>query len=237
MNERVESIFVGDSTTMGAFVATPSGAGPHPAMVVIAGAGGVDAGVTEITRRLAAAGYYAVAPDMFHRMDPREWDGETTRAPKLTDTWIIEDVNAALAHIQSQSTVRTDRIGIMGFCMGGRVSLMMAAVNPAFKASVPFYPGNSLAPRPDGPSAFDRLKDVSCPILGFFGAEDQNPSPEDMQKLDEELTRLGKPHQFHSMPGAAHNFMGFNNPQTYRVSAATTAWPLALAFLQEHLVG
>ncbi|MDA1216430.1 MAG: dienelactone hydrolase family protein [Chloroflexi bacterium] len=147
MKERVESIFVDDGTTMGAFVASPSSAGPHPAMVVIAGAG-----VTEITRRLAAAGYYAVAPDMFHPLDPREWDGETTRAPKLTDTWIIADVNAAVAHIQSQSTVKTDRIGIMGFCMGGRVSLMMAAVNPAFKASVPFYPGNSLAPRPDGPA-------------------------------------------------------------------------------------
>jgi carboxymethylenebutenolidase len=237
MKERVESIFVDDGSTMGAFVASPSGAGPHPAMVVIAGAGGVDAGVTEITRRLATAGYYAVAPDMFHRLDPREWDGETTRAPKLTDTWIISDVNAALAHIQSQSTVRTDRIGIMGFCMGGRVSLMIAAVNPAFKASVPFYPGNSLAPRPDGPSAFDRLKDVSCPILGFFGTEDQNPSPEDMQKLDEELTRLGKPHTFHSMPGAGHAFMSFDNPQTYRVSAEMAAWPLALAFLQERLAG
>ena len=235
MSERVESLLVEDGSSMGAFVAVPVSEGPHPAVIVISGAAGVDTSITDIARHLAGEGYYAIAPDLFHRLDSRDWDGKTTRAPKLTDTWIIADIEASISYIQSHIGIQGNPIGIIGFCMGGRVSLLGATINPSIGASICFYPGNSMAPRADGPSAIERLKNAVCPILCIFGANDENPSPNDMQQLSEELKKYDKEHEFHSMPNAGHNFMDSYNEQTYRASASEAAWPLVTSFLKKHL--
>ena len=232
MPEGWENLTVGGQA-MRAFTAAPEGSGPFPAVVVAMHAGGVDPFIQEMTRRLGAAGYLAIAPDLYHLQEP---GGENSnRMGRLRDNEIIQDVNATVEFLQAKSVVRGDQIGIVGFCMGGRVVFLMAAVNPAFKAAVPFYAGNMWKAWGDGPSPFEQLATTHSPVLAFFGEEDGNPSPEEMRQLDAELTRLGKPHEFRSYPGAGHAYMDSTNPNRYRQDAADASWPIALGFFEKHL--
>ena len=232
--ERWEHIQV-NGQTMGAFTARPEAGVRLPAVVVAQHGYGVDAFVQEMTRRVAAAGYLGIAPDLYHHHGPDASEDVRARVARLRDAEVIADVNATVAFLQRQDTVLADRIGIMGFCMGGRVVYLMAAVNPAFRAAIPFYGGGTMAPWGEGLSPFDRLGDIGCPLLGFFGGKDTNPSPQDREKLDAELTRRGKSHQFHVYEGAGHGYMDFTNPSRYHADAAQGSWPSVVEFLSRHL--
>ncbi len=91
-----------------------------------------------------------------------------------------------------------------------------------------------MVPWGEGPSPFDLSKDIDCPVLGLFGEDDPNPSPSDVAKLDAELTKLGKTHEFHSYPGAGHAFMNEGRP-SYRPEAAEDAWMKCVAWFDKHL--
>jgi len=224
-----------DGSRMRMHVSAPEGSGPFPAMVVIQHQGGVDHFTQDMTKRLAECGYVAAAPDLYHRDGPDCTDDIVTRRTRLRDRGIIDDVNAAVSFLQSQDIVDRARLGIIGFCMGGRVVYLMAAASPAFKAAVAYYPGNTFrAWGRDLPSPFERTSEIRCPVLGHFGAEDKNPSPEDMQKLDRELTKFNKPHEFYSYPNAAHAFMD-TTKESYRQHADEASWPRTLSFLERHL--
>jgi carboxymethylenebutenolidase len=97
-----------------------------------------------------------------------------------------------------------------------------------------YYGGDTFSPWGVGPSPFERSKDIHCPIMGHFGEDDKNPSPVDMRKLDAELTRLNKPHEFHSYANAAHAFANFGSG-AYREHAATASWPRTFEFFRKHL--
>jgi carboxymethylenebutenolidase len=120
--------------------------------------------------------------------------------------------------------------------MGGRLVYLMSAASKELKAGVMFYGSSTMVPFGDGPSPFDRTREIGCPIQGHFGADDQNPSPEDMRKLDAEMTRLDKPHEFHSYANAAHAFANFGSPN-YREPAAKASWPRTFGFFSKHLKG
>src|SRR6267142_2551583 len=98
-----------------------------------------------------------------------------------------------------------------------------------------FYGGNIMKPWGDGPAPFDLTSRITCPIVGFFGADDTNPSPEDVMKIDAELTKHGKPHEFHMYEGAGHAFLNFMNAERHRPKQAAEAWPKMLAFLDQHV--
>jgi len=221
------------------YASLPTGPGPHPAVVIAFHVGGVDEFDKVMADRLAAEGYVAVVPDLFHRLSPAALNGPRLgRLDYLSDPDIIADMNAAVDFLKGQSSVNSDRIGVTGFCMGGRVTWLMAATNPIFKAAVPFYGGNIMSPWGAAEQApFALTSGINCPILFHFGATDGNPSPADQAKLDAELTRLGKPHQFYSYPGAGHAFMDFTNPERYHAEAAQAAWPRTLEFFATHLQG
>ncbi len=129
-----------------------------------------------------------------------------------------------------------ERIGIVGYCMGGRVAYLMAAVNPHLQAAVSYYGGKIMVPWGDGPAPFERTPAMHCPLLGLFGEDEGNPSPADMRQLDAELTRLGKVHKFHSYPGAGHAFMN-RRGERYRADADQDSWPKTLEFFARHLSG
>ena len=228
-----ESIKV-DGADMRLYVSVPSGTGPFPAVVVIQHQGGVDDFMEEMTQRVASAGYAAVAPDLYHRDGPDCKDDGPTRRARLLDVNVIKDVNATVDFLTGHRLVESDRLGIIGFCMGGRVSYLMAAANPHLKAAVAYYGGNIMVPWGEGPAPFERTAEMHCPLLGLFGAEDANPSPTDMRQLDAELTRLGKLHEFHSYPGAGHAFMN-RRGERYRADADSESWPKTLAFFAKHL--
>ena len=223
-----------DGSLMKLYLGLPDGQGPFPALVVIQHQGGVDEFVQEMVKKIAGAGYASVAPDLYHRDAPDCQDDGPTRRARLRDLTVIKDVNAAAAFLKGHNSVDAERLGIIGFCMGGRVSYLGAATNSNFKAAVAYYGGNIFIPWGEGPTPFDRTAEIHCPLIGHFGEEDKNPSPEDMRKLDAELTKHGKAHEFHSYPGAGHAFMNkWSN--SYRAPAEEASWPKTLDFLGRYL--
>jgi len=223
-----------DGGAMRCYVTTPGGAGPQPAVVVIQHAGGVDDFVRTMTDHIAGAGFVGIAPDLYHRDDPNSGDDVMTRMGRLRDRSIVTDVLAAIAHVKTLPETRSDRIGITGFCMGGRVAYLMAAHSADIKAAVVFYGGNIMAPWGEGPPPFDLSERIAAPVLGLFGEEDGNPNPADVAKIDAELTRLGKAHEFHSYAGAGHAFMTEGRP-SYRPDAASDAWSKCVAWFDRYL--
>ena len=211
---------------------------PFPAVVVAQHATGVDAFIQDICDRLAAAGYAAVAPNLYHRVtDPALLNEQPRPRPAalLSDPDIVADINATVDWLLNHDAVQSDRIGVTGFCMGGRVAWLAAATNSNFAAVVPYYGGNLTATWGAGDTApFDLAVQIDCPMLFHFGEMDANPSSEDMRALDAELDRLGKAHQFYSYPGADHAFM---NPSggRYQQAAAEASWPRTVEFFDQHL--
>lgn len=226
-----------DGKAMDIYVSMPEGSGPFPGIVVIHHMSGVDPFTRSIAERLAGEGYAAVAPNLYHRNSESERAAATGPKDLLKDPQVIADVNAAADHLRSHTSVDGNALGIIGFCMGGRVVWLGAATNPHFKAAVPYYGGSIMLPWGDiDQTPFDRAVGIDCPILFHFGELDTNPSPEDMAKLDGELTRLGKAHQFYTYPDAKHGFMNHNGPG-YNQEATDAAWPRTMAFFSEHLSG
>ena len=218
------------------YVSHPEGAGPFPGVVVIQHQGGVDAFIEEITQRIAEAGYFGVAPELYHRDPPDCNDDSPTRRGRLRDVTVIKDVNAAVDYLRGQKSVDKERFAIIGFCMGGRVAYLMASAIPSFRAAVDYYGGNAFRPWGDGPSPFERTAEIHCPVLGQFGGKDKNPSPDDVRKLGVELTRLGKVHEFYSYPNADHGFMR-KTSEAYHPESAEASWPRTLDFFRRFLVG
>jgi len=229
-----EKVKVGDSN-MRAYVSVPEGARRVPGIVVVQGQTGVD-DVVQFSDLAAQSGFIAAAPDLYHGDPPDCKDDWPTRRLRLTGAMVIADINATVGFLKSQNSVDPGRIGIVGFCMGGRAVYLMCAVNREIKAGVMYYGGDTFSPWGDGPSPFERTKDINCPIMGHFGEEDKNPSPADMRKLDAELTRLGKSHEFYSYPNAAHAFANFGSAN-FREHAANASWPRTFGFFVKHLKG
>ncbi len=213
---------------MDVYVATPEGAGPFPAVVLSFHRGGIDAFTRDRADRLAREGFIAAAPDLFHRMPP-----ETENPlPLLNDKHIIEDIAATVDHLKGKSEC-DGRMAIGGHCMGGRIAFLGAAVNPAFQAAVIYYGGNMFKTWGEGETPpFDLLSGIKGPVIGFFGNDDKNPSPEDVSKIDAELTRLGIDHEFHRYDGAGHAFQNFLSEAQYREAAEKDSWSKTLGFLK-----
>lgn len=222
-----------DNSSMRLYVSLPETDRPAPGIIVIQGQSGVE-DFLEVTRMIAREGFVAVAPDLFHR-DPADCqdDGPQRRA-RLRDESVIRDVNAALRFLKSHPRVASQRLGIVGFCMGGRVVYLTSAAIPELKAGVMYYGSDTMRPWGPGPSPFERTAEIHCPILGHFGEEDRNPSPADKQTLDAELTRLGIIHEFYSYPAAGHAFANLGSAK-YIEQAAAASWPRTFAFFARHL--
>ncbi len=227
-----------DGAPMRTFVARPDDAGDAPdtpAVLVIQHAGGVDQFVQGMSRRLAAAGFVAAAPELYHRQDPPP-EQPLERMALLRDDEIVADCNAVLDHLGAGGAAGTGRpVAVVGFCMGGRVAYLLAAASDRLRGAVAFYGGNTRLAWGEGAAPFDRLGEIACPVLGFFGGRDGNPSPEDRDAIDAELTRHGVEHRFESFAGAGHGYMDFTNPTRYHTEAAAESWPLTVQFLGRHL--
>ena len=219
--------------TMGVFVAAPEGPGPHPAALVAHHRGGVDGFTRHVAARVAELGIVAVAPNFYHR---RPADEDPVASMKhLKDGELVDDINAVVRHLLSLPTVRKDKVGIVGHCLGGRVAYLGLAWNPVFKAAVLLYHGNIFEERGEGmPAPFELTSNIHCPVIGFFGKDDHNPSPEMVARLSREFARLGIRHIFHSYDGAGHAFQDHTG-HNYREAAALAAWPKLLAFLDAEL--
>ena len=230
MTTRWETIEVGGSP-MRVYLGVPERSGTRPGVVIAQHAGGVDIPIQDAVNRLHAEGYLAAAPELFHRQ-PKDVKDNISRVGLLKAGEVIADMNATLGLIKKQGNVGS--LGVMGFCMGGRVSYLMACANSELRAAAVFYGGSILKPWGDDPAPLERSKDIGCPVIGFSGTEDKNPSPEDMRKISAELTRLGKWHEFHLYNDADHAFCNFS-AERYRPRVARAAWGELLAFFDLYL--
>ena len=224
-----------DGSEMPLYVSLPDTDRAVPGIVVVHGRSGLEDFIKDTTRMLAQLGYAAAAPNLYHRDGPDCKDDNTARKARLRDASIIRDIESAIGFLRNHKQVGAGRLGIVGFCMGGRIVYLMASASKELRAGVMFYGSSTMEPFGAGPSPFERTREVSCPIQGHFGAEDENPSPADMHRLDAELTKFGKSHEFHSYPGAAHAFVNIGS-SNYRPHAAALSWPKALDFFSRQLV-
>ena len=225
-----------DNSPMGLYLSQPDGPGPFPAIIVIQNKYGVKEFTQEMTRRVAEAGYVGIAPLLYHRTGEPNSEEEIEKIrPARSDTNVINDLNGTINYLKGCAKADTSRLGIVGFCMGGRVAFLAAAATTSFTAAVDYYGGGVYSKwGSDRPAPSTLAANVSCPIQGHFGMLDTSPSPEEMHKLDAELNRLGKQHEFFYYDNAPH---GFNcaGRKSYRPEADKTSWQRTLEFFATHL--
>ena len=224
-----------DGSSMKIYACRPEGDGPFPAVVVIQHQYGVDRFTEEMTERAGEAGYVAVTPDLYHRDGPDCKDDGPTRRGRVRDVNIIKDIAATVAFLKTSKFVDGHRLAVLGFCMGGRVAYLMAAASTEFRAAISWYGGSCFRPWGEGPTPFERTAQVHCPIQGHFGETDQNPTLEDMAKLDAELAKFGKAHEFFVYRGAGHGFMDAHHPERYHAQADRESWQRGMEFLRKRL--
>ena len=223
-----------DGSPMRICTASPSGDGPFPAVLVTIHGGGIDDFEFDLADKLASEGYISAAPDIFHRQ-PEGLD-RTAKREALTDDGLIADANAGVAWLESTGRADLGRAAILGHCMGGRHAYLGASVNPVYRCVVAYYGGNMFVPwGHDGLSPFDRLSNLKVPVIGFYGNDDVNPSPDDVNKIDAELDKLGVTHEFHRYDGAGHAFQNFMSDESYREGPTKDSWSRTVAFLKQHI--
>lgn len=223
---------------MEAYVAQPKGGGSYPGVVVIQEAFGVNDHIKKVTDRIAAEGYVAIAPDIYHREAERvisyaEMPKAIAALQRVVDSKAMEDVGSAITHLKSQSNVKAGSIGVTGFCMGGRLTYLTAAQHANdIKCAVPYYGGGI----PMGnPSPLSRTKEIKCPMYLFFGAKDQLIPKEHVEQIKAELTANKVPFQLEVYPDAGHGFFCDDRPMSYNEGAAKDAWEKTKAFFAQHL--
>jgi len=217
----------GDEQASG-LLATPEGKGPFPAVVVIQEWWGLNDWVKDQARALAKEGYAALAVDLYRGKVATQQEDAHQLMMGLSPDRALRDLEGAVAFLQARPEVRKDRIGSIGWCMGGRYSLALATEEPALAAVVAYYG----AP-PTDPVAIGRIK---APVMGHFGGEDKGPSPEQVRLFEDLMKKAGKPVDVKIYPGAGHAFANVNNPWGgYRKDAAEDAWARTKAFLARHL--
>lgn len=228
---------------MSAFLARPSTQATFPGVVVVQEAFGLNQHIKDVASRLAREGYVTLAPDLYYRESNAVvgYDNlpEAIRLMgTLADDAVVKDMGAAISYLQGQPGVRGDRVGVTGFCMGGRVAFLTACLNPAIKAAVPFYGGGigrvmqASARTPKAPLEYaDRLR---APMLLFFGGDDPFIPPEEVESIKTRLAALHKDAETVVYPGAPHGFF-CNERESYRADAAKDAWERMLTFFARHL--
>lgn len=202
-----------------------------PGVLVCMHGPGVDDFIRDICERLASSGFAAIAPDFYHRQSEPRVESWT----KIRDTEALRDMAKAINALKDLSGINPEKVGVVGFCMGGRFAFLHAANNPDLGAAVVFHGGNIMVARDGIPSPFEQARNIRAPLLGLFGSEDENPSPLDIRKIDSELTRLGKVHEFNSYEGAGHAFLNFTRPAVFREAQAKEAWEKCIDWLNRYL--
>jgi carboxymethylenebutenolidase len=222
---------------MEAYVAQPKDGGTYPGIVVVQEAFGVNSHIKKVTERIAAEGFVAVAPDIFHRETERiipysEMPKAIATMQRVVDSKAMEDVGGAIAHLKSQSNVKSGSIGVIGFCMGGRLTYLAAAHhNKDVKCAVPFYGGGI----PMGnPSPLSRTGEIKCPMYLFFGAKDPLIPLDQVNQIKAELTAKKIPFQMEIYPEPGHGFF-CDDRGGYHEASAKDAWEKTKAFFAQHL--
>jgi carboxymethylenebutenolidase len=226
------------------YLARPAAEGTYPAIVVIHEAGGLGDHISDVVNRFANIGYVALGVDLYTReggpppMD--DLQALMARLFAMSDERALGDLEGAADLLRARADV-TGKVGCIGFCMGGRYTLLFAGASDRLDAAVDCWGGfidkatledESTPERPTPPlSMAERL---SCPLMAAIGAEDHNPSPELGERLREQAARSGHEVVVQVYEGAGHAFFADYRP-SYRPAPAAMLWEAVVPFLERHL--
>ena len=224
MGEMVQFPFAGGKT--GGYLATPK-QGSGPGVIVIQEWWGLVDHIKDVCDRFAGEGFVALAPDLYHGKSTKSPDeaGKLMMAMRIDEA--ERDLSAAAEYLDTQDSITSDKLGVVGFCMGGALALYTATKNANIGACVVFYGGHPRV-KPD-------LPNLHAPVLGLYGANDRSIPPDAVRELERKTKALGKEIEVKIYEGADHAFFNDTRPQVYNAAAAADAWQRTIAFLRQHL--
>jgi carboxymethylenebutenolidase len=226
-----------------AYFARPLGATSAPGVVVIHHMPGWDEWSKEVVRKFAHHGYAAASPNLYSREGPGSMDDvvAAVRAQGgVPDERCQGDVAGTMKFLRALP-IANGKVGVIGFCSGGRQTYLVACTVPGIDAAVDCWGGRVIASpdqlterQPVAP--IDYTPQLQCPLLGIFGNEDTSPTPADVDKTEEALKAAGKDYEFHRYDGAGHGFFAADRAG-YRPQQAVDGWKKVFAFYGKHLGG
>jgi carboxymethylenebutenolidase len=219
--------------------AMPASGGPFPAILVVQEIFGVHEHIKDLCRRLAKAGYFALAPELYYRqgdVSQMKEIGEILSkvVSKVPDRQVMSDLDAAVAWARGSGKADTARLGITGFCWGGRIVWLYAAHNPNLKAGVAWY-GRLMTDKTENQPKhpLDIVNDIRAPVLGLYGGADQGIPNETVEKMQAALKAAGKPSEIVLYPDTPHAFNADYRP-SYRRQQAEDGWKRMLAWFRKN---
>lgn len=229
--------FKNGADTINGFLARPKAPGKYGAVIVIPGIFGLEDYMKETTAQLAQAGLVGLAVDFYSRKGgaPQTNDFTVLRsfvAENAPDKQIVSDGLAGIEYLKKQSFAN-GKFGVTGFCMGGRITLLIAAASPDISAAAPFYgPVRAMAPVQVAP--MDEAGKIKAVVQGHYGATDMNPKPDDVKEFYAKLKQTNPHGEYFIYEGAGHGFHAYNRP-SFNPEAAKTAWGRATELFQKTL--
>ena len=224
---------------MPAYRAMPDQGGPFPVVLVVQEIFGVHEHIKDICRRLAKLGYLAIAPELYARQGDVSKETNIAKiisdvVSKVPDAQVMSDLDATVAWAKSTGQADTTKLGITGFCWGGRIVWLYAAHNPKLKAGVAWY-GRLITDtdklRPKNP--IDIVSDLKAPVLGLYGEADGGIPVESVEKMRAALKAAGKQAEIVLYPETPHGFYA-DYRESYRKAAADDGWRRLLAWFKQH---
>jgi carboxymethylenebutenolidase len=233
MQKQTVTLKVKDAGDMNAYVVSPDDQKTYPAILVFQEAFGVNNHIKNIAEKIAAKGYIAIAPELFHRTAPpgfvasyTDFDSVKPHMSALSNEALIADVHATYGWLQQNDQVIKNKIGSIGFCLGGRVSFLANASLP-LAASISYYGGSMH-------TIADKAKELHAPQLFFWGGLDKHILPEHINAVIKAMNDAGKEYINTVISYADH---GFNCDErvSYNAKAAKEAWAMTMAFFENNL--
>ena len=223
------------------FLARPART-PAPGVVVIPDVWGLSDHYRGLARRLAEAGFAALAIDPYRKTGRREITDVAAALAwirELPDPLVLETVQEAVDTLAADPAAAGRKVGVIGFCMGGQYALLAACACRGLSACAPFYGmvryAPDLDPRKKPRSPLEALADLRCPVSGFYGAEDPIIPRADVAELRERGAKTGRPFEIRVYDGAGHAFLNDTRAEMYRPEAARDAWSRMLDWVHRHL--
>jgi carboxymethylenebutenolidase len=216
-----------DGKEISAYYARPLGSGPYPGIVLIHHLPGWDELYREFARRFAQHGFATICPNLYERFGHGTPDDVAAKARGeggVTDEEVVATAESAAAYLRAQPYAN-GKVGVIGTCSGGRHSYVVGCSSKEFDAVGNLWGGRT---------PVEMTANLSAPVIGLFGNEDQNPSPELVNQLEEELKKHNKEYEFHRYDGAGHAFFYHDRP-AYRQQQAMDGWAKVFTFFGEKL--
>ena len=212
--------------TKGHLAVPKSGRGPG--VIVMQEWWGLVPHIAGVANRLAAEGFVALAPDMYEGRTTTNPDEAGRLMMALDVPKVAQDLRGAIDFLRERPECSSNKVGTVGFCLGGQLSLFAACVHPdAVGACVDYYGVH--------PNVKADVTKLSAPVLGFFAEKDTFVNAQVVGDLDGRLTAAGKDHEFRTYPGVNHAFFNDTRPEVYDAKAARDSWARTLAFFRRHL--